>query len=88
MKKFILLLAIVLLAGCSNKIIPDNSHAMNPIKAVPGLTITTVRWDGLEFGKTVDDYKAMIEKQFPNCIGIYVDSNYSSIFYVFIQNKE
>lgn len=38
--------------------------------------------------KTADDYKAMIEKQFPGCIGIYVDSNYSSIFYVFIQNKE
>jgi len=88
MKKFIFLFAVFFITSCSNKIVPDNVHAMNPVKAVPGLTITTVRWDGLEFGRTIDNYRAMIEEQFPNCTGIYVDSNNSTVFYVFLQNKE
>ena len=88
MNKIILLLIVVFLAGCSNKIVPDNYHAMNPIRTLPGVTVTTIRWDGFTFGKTHSDYMALIEKQFPNAVGIYVDSSANNVFYVFTSNKE
>jgi len=88
MKKFIFALAVLMLAGCSNKIVPSNDYAMNPIKPLSGYSITTVRWDGIAFGKTTDDYESMVRKLYPNCAGIYVDSRNPKVFYIFMQTKE